>query len=111
MGIIAISKGGSSAASMAVAVSAGRSPTDARLCSSIVTRGNASILRTTLLVKSDGTIWFTDPPYGILSDYEGYKAESELGDYYVFRFDPVSQELSVVTDQIDLSERLSVFSR
>jgi gluconolactonase len=53
-----------------------------------------------LVVKSDGTIWFTDPPYGILSDYEGYKAESELGDCYVFRFDPASGELSVVTDQV-----------
>ena len=25
-----------------------------------------------ICVKSDDTIWFTDPPYGILSDYEGY---------------------------------------
>jgi gluconolactonase len=53
-----------------------------------------------LVVKSDGTIWFTDPPYGILSDYEGYKAESELGDCYVFRFDPGSEELSIVTDEV-----------
>jgi gluconolactonase len=53
-----------------------------------------------LVVKSDGTIWFTDPPYGILSDYEGYKAESELGDCYVFRFDPASGELSIVTDEV-----------
>ena len=28
-----------------------------------------------VVVKSDGSIWFTDPPYGILSDYEGHKAE------------------------------------
>jgi gluconolactonase len=27
-----------------------------------------------VVVKSDGSIWFTDPPYGILSDYEGHKA-------------------------------------
>ena len=27
-----------------------------------------------IIVKSDGTIWFTDPPYGILSDHEGHKA-------------------------------------
>ena len=32
-----------------------------------------------LVVKSDGSIWFTDPPYGILSDRQGHKAESELG--------------------------------
>ena len=28
-----------------------------------------------VVVKSDGTIWFTDPPYGILSDYEGKKTQ------------------------------------
>jgi gluconolactonase len=53
-----------------------------------------------LVVKSDGTIWFTDPQYGIASNYEGYKADSELGDNYVFRFDPVTQELTILTDTI-----------
>ena len=53
-----------------------------------------------LVVKSDGTIWFTDPPYGILSDYEGYKAESELGACYVFRFEPGSGDLTIVTDEM-----------
>ena len=32
-----------------------------------------------LVVKSDGSIWFTDPSYGILSDYEGETAEPEMG--------------------------------
>ncbi len=32
-----------------------------------------------VVVKSDGSIWFTDPPYGILSDYEGHKAQQENG--------------------------------
>jgi gluconolactonase len=54
-----------------------------------------------VVVKSDGTIWFTDPPYGILSDREGHKAESELGDNYVFRFDPVEGELTVATDLVE----------
>jgi len=54
-----------------------------------------------VVVKSDGTIWFTDPPYGILSDKEGYKAESELKDNYVFRFDPISKCLDIVTDFIE----------
>ena len=54
-----------------------------------------------VVVKRDGTIWFTDPPYGILSDYEGYKAESELGDCYVFRFDPRSGSLRVVSDWVE----------
>jgi gluconolactonase len=53
-----------------------------------------------LVVKSDGTIWFTDPPYGILSDHEGYKSESELGDCYVFRFDPRTDDLTIVTDEV-----------
>jgi gluconolactonase len=51
-----------------------------------------------LVVKSDGTIWFTDPPYGIVSDYEGHAAPSELGACHVFRFDPASGELTVLTD-------------
>lgn len=51
-----------------------------------------------VVVKSDGTIWFTDPSYGILSDYEGYKAEPEQPGCFVFRFDPASGALSVVAD-------------
>ena len=51
-----------------------------------------------VVVKSDGTIWFTDPPYGILSDYEGHKGESEIGACYVFRLDPASGELAIVAD-------------
>lgn len=51
-----------------------------------------------VVVKSDGTIWFTDPPYGIMTDYEGYRAESETGQDVVYRFDPESGDLSVVSD-------------
>ena len=54
-----------------------------------------------LVVKSDGTIWFTDPPYGIVSNVEGYAAPSELGACYVFRFDPVSEELAIVIDSME----------
>jgi gluconolactonase len=54
-----------------------------------------------VVVKSDGSIWFTDPPYGIASDYEGHKADSELGDCYVFRFDPATGELRVVSDFVE----------
>jgi gluconolactonase len=53
-----------------------------------------------VVVKSDGTIWFTDPQYGILSNHEGYKAESELGKNYVFRFDPKSKALDIVSDYV-----------
>jgi gluconolactonase len=51
-----------------------------------------------VVVKSDGSIWFTDPPYGILSDYEGRKTASELGACYVFRLDPASGNLAIVAD-------------
>ncbi len=54
-----------------------------------------------LVVKSDGSIWFTDPPYGIASDEEGHKATSELGTNYVFRYDPVAQSLTTVTDVLE----------
>lgn len=51
-----------------------------------------------VVVKSDGSIWFTDPTYGIDSDYEGNKAESEIGASYVYRVDPDSGEVRVVCD-------------
>lgn len=54
-----------------------------------------------VVVKSDATIWFTDPPYGIVSNREGYQAESELGRNCVFRFDPVSASLEVASDAIE----------
>lgn len=49
-----------------------------------------------VVVKSDGSIWFTDPSYGIISDYEGDKAEGEIGACYVFRFDPADASLTMV---------------
>ena len=49
-----------------------------------------------VVVKSDGTIWFTDPSYGILNDYEGYKAESEIGACNVYRLDPDDRALTIV---------------
>ena len=54
-----------------------------------------------VVAKSDGTIWFTDPPYGIASDYEGHRAESEIGTCLVFRFDPRTAELDAVTDWLE----------
>lgn len=51
-----------------------------------------------VVVKSDGTIWFSDPTYGIMSNYEGYKAEPEQEKRNVFRFDPANGELTSVVD-------------
>ena len=50
-----------------------------------------------VVVKSDGSIWFTDPTYGISSFYEGGKADSEFGRRNVFKLD-VGGELKVVVD-------------
>ena len=54
-----------------------------------------------VVVSSDGAIWFTDPPYGIDSDYEGHKAESEIGSNNVYRIDPGSGEVAVVADDFN----------
>ncbi|GAA0413461.1 SMP-30/gluconolactonase/LRE family protein [Microbispora corallina] len=52
-----------------------------------------------VVVRADGTIWFTDPSYGIFSDYEGNKGDSEFGGAcYVFRLDPATGDLRVVAD-------------
>ena len=51
-----------------------------------------------VVVRSDGSIWFTDPPYGILSDYEGHKADSELGAFNVFRVDGATGAITIVAD-------------
>jgi len=51
-----------------------------------------------VVVKADGTIWFTDPSYGIDSDYEGFKGESEIGGDHVYRLDPRDGRLTIVAD-------------
>ena len=51
-----------------------------------------------VVVRSDGSIWFTDPSYGILSDYEGERAESEIGACHVYRIDPLTTVVSQVAD-------------
>jgi len=52
-----------------------------------------------VVVQSNGAIWFTDPTYGILSDYEGYEAEPEQATHNVYRIDPQSGQMSAaITD-------------
>ena len=50
-----------------------------------------------VVVKSDGSIWFTDPSYGILMDYEGARADSEIGACHVYRVSP-DGEISIAAD-------------
>jgi len=52
-----------------------------------------------VVVRSDGTIWFTDPPYGIQTDYEGECAESETGRYVVYRYAPRTDKLTAICDE------------
>jgi gluconolactonase len=54
-----------------------------------------------VVVRTDGSIWFTDPSYGIDSDYEGNRGVSEFGGAcYVFRLDPATADLRVVADDL-----------
>ena len=52
-----------------------------------------------VVVKSDGSIWFTDPTFGILGDYEGYKAEPELP-MNVYRYDPDAGKATVAAEGV-----------
>jgi gluconolactonase len=50
------------------------------------------------VVASDGSIWFTDPIYGIGGNYEGVKAAPEQEKHNVYRVDPRSGDVKVVVD-------------
>ncbi len=54
-----------------------------------------------VVVAADGAIWFSDPPYGILSDYEGHRAESEIGANHLYRVDPQSGAVDIAADDFD----------
>jgi gluconolactonase len=51
--------------------------------------------------RADGSIWFTDPSYGIDSDYEGHKAASEIGACHVYRRAPDTGQISIVADDFE----------
>ena len=53
-----------------------------------------------VVVKSDGTVWFTDPGYGILMNYEGHRDTFELP-RNVYRFDPATGQATVVAGDFD----------
>ena len=53
-----------------------------------------------VVVKSDHSIWFTDPAYGIDSDYEGDRQEQEIEGCHVYRIDPKSGEVARVIDDM-----------
>jgi gluconolactonase len=53
-----------------------------------------------IVVKSDDSIWFTDPPFGILGNYEGMVATPELPTN-VYRFDPKTGQATVATGEVN----------
>lgn len=52
-----------------------------------------------VVVRADGSIWFTDPVFGILGDYEGNKAEPEI-DANVYRIDPETGRTEIVAEGV-----------
>ena len=60
-----------------------------------------------VVVRSDGSVWFTDPTYGIDSDEEGHQAESEIGANHVYRVDPDSGECRIAADDFVMPNGLA----
>ncbi|MFI2102155.1 SMP-30/gluconolactonase/LRE family protein [Isoptericola sp. NPDC019693] len=54
-----------------------------------------------VVVSSDGAVWFTDPPYGIASDYEGHRAEPEVDGCHVYRVDPRTGQVAAVATDLE----------
>ena len=53
-----------------------------------------------VVVHSDGSVWFTDPPFGLRGDYEGEPADQELPTH-LYRLDPANGGLAVMADDVD----------
>jgi len=53
-----------------------------------------------VVVHPDGSIWFTDPPFGIRGNYEGFRAESEVPNR-VYRVDGSTGRIAVATDEVN----------
>ncbi len=54
-----------------------------------------------LIVKSDGTIWFTDPPFGLTQADEGCGGQQEQAGSFVYRFDPNTGDLDAVIKEME----------
>ena len=67
----------------------------------IAARWNGKILNgpNDIVVHPDGGIWFTDPGYGTLVDYEGHKGELLLKEA-VYRVDAKTGQMALVTDEL-----------
>jgi len=54
-----------------------------------------------VVVSPDGAVWFTDPPYGITSDYEGERADPEIDGCHVYRVDPGTGAVTAVATDLE----------
>lgn len=54
-----------------------------------------------VVVASDGAVWFTDPPYGIIQAHEGHPGAPEYGGNYVFRIDPVDGRVDAMIRDVE----------
>lgn len=59
-----------------------------------------------VIVKSDASIWFTDPHYGIMTDYEGHRAAQELP-CQVYRVDPTTHAIAAVVTELNCPNGLA----
>ncbi len=59
-----------------------------------------------VVVKSDGSVWFTDPHYGIKTNYEGHKSEQELP-CNLYRVDPETGDMRVMVDDANCPNGLA----
>ena len=59
-----------------------------------------------VVVSRDGAIWFTDPAFGLLSDYEGARAERELP-LNLYRLDPATGQATLLDDSVEAPNGLA----
>jgi gluconolactonase len=70
-------------------------------------RGAALNSPNDVVVRSDGSIWFTDPSFGIMSEYVGNKARQEQAACGVYRVDPVDGSIELMVDDFEMPNGLA----
>ncbi|MFB7798075.1 SMP-30/gluconolactonase/LRE family protein [Isoptericola sp. NPDC056134] len=61
-----------------------------------------------VVVSADGAVWFTDPPYGITTDYEGERADPEIDGCHVYRVDPATGDVTAVATDFERPNGLAL---